>query len=147
GGLHGTGPFAEISLRNRVLPQARRPSAGAMPGRCGCRGVAHRTGPPGFPFSVVSCRVRPANPASLASRQRQFLGRPLKAGRIELVLAILECGGWTPLWMFWFASAVLNNQKIQSGVQPPHSKSAKTVNAVFFPGTPPTGPLFFLSTA
>src|SRR5215813_8807034 len=41
------------------------------------------------------------------------------------VLADLECGGWTPLWIFWLESAALNNQKIQSGVQPPHSKSAK----------------------
>jgi hypothetical protein len=34
----------------------------------------------------------------------------------------LECGGWTPIWILW-GLARFQNPKIQSGVEPPHSKT------------------------
>src|SRR6516165_595332 len=42
-------------------------------------------------------------------------------------LAVLECGGSTPHWIFWIFSARHNPaiQKIQSGAGPPHSKITK----------------------
>src|SRR5436190_4140854 len=39
------------------------------------------------------------------------------------LLLILECGGWTPLWI-----GTRSVQAIQSGVQPPHSKSVVTLH-------------------
>src|SRR5262245_17936003 len=45
------------------------------------------------------------------------------------VLAVLECGGWTPLWISWILGRLhgaAQHPDIQSGAQPPHSKRAPT---------------------
>jgi hypothetical protein len=46
----------------------------------------------------------------------------------SLGLGSLECGGSTPLWMFGFR-APAQYRKIQSGVEPPHSKNPKRCRA------------------